>query len=333
MLQYLPQLSAHWEIVVAPFFDDAYLRAAYRGETSFKAIACGFARRVRVALRMTRFELAWVEAELLPWIPWMLERSLFPPGVRIAADYDDAIFHRYDSHRFTSVRALLGHKVARLMQKASTVLAGNEYIAHYAARAGARRVEIIPTVVDLTRYQAGAVPRSGRLTIGWIGTPKTQHYLRVIEDALNYAHRELGARIVTIGARGATLRHTPVENRPWDERTEAAELEAIDVGIMPLIDSPWEQGKCGYKLIQYMACGKPVVASPVGVNRQIVEHGSDGYLASTAEEWIQAFRLLHADPHRALAMGRSGRNKVERSYSLTALAPRVHRVLEEACAK
>jgi len=216
------------------------------------------------------------------------------------------------------------------MRHASTVVAGNEYLAAYAERSGARRVEILPTVVDTSRYEAVDGRQADRFTIGWIGTPKTQHYLRLVADALDVAYRELHARIVLIGAAGVPIINTPTEVRPWTESTEANDLKALDVGIMPLVNSPWELGKCGYKLIQYMACGKPVVASPVGVNSKLVEHGTNGFLASTTEEWVHAFRSLRTNPDRASEMGKAGRIKVERSCSLAALVPRMQRVLAEA---
>ena len=92
---------------------------------------------------------------------------------------------------------------------------------------------------------------------------------------------------------------------------------------MPLIDSPWERGKCGYKLIQYMACGKPVIASPVGINKDIVSHGINGYVALTVDEWVKAFRALYSDAENRLAMGAKGRKLVEEKYCLQITAPRL----------
>ena len=119
-------------------------------------------------------------------------------------------------------------------------------------------------------------------------------------------------------------------NVPWREETEATEVSRFDVGVMPLPDEPFERGKCGYKLIQYMACGIPVVASPVGVNRQIVRHGESGFLASTAEEWIQALQLLHGDVALRKRMGAAGRRFFEREYSLQSTAPRLAEILRNA---
>ena len=121
--------------------------------------------------------------------------------------------------------------------------------------------------------------------------------------------------------------------RDWDEATETAGIGNFDVGIMPLPDNPWERGKCGFKLIQYMACGKPVVASPVGVNREIVVEGVNGFLASTQKEWVDALLRLKEDPDLRRTMGEKGRRMVEEEYCLQVTAPRLHRILLNAAGR
>jgi glycosyltransferase involved in cell wall biosynthesis len=116
---------------------------------------------------------------------------------------------------------------------------------------------------------------------------------------------------------------------PWSEETEVSEIQRFDIGIMPLVDSPWERGKCGYKLIQYMACGLPVVASPVGVNEEIVVNGENGYLARTPDDWLTAFRMLSADAVFRRNMGAFGRLAVERKYCLQVTAPRVAKLFND----
>jgi hypothetical protein len=115
----------------------------------------------------------------------------------------------------------------------------------------------------------------------------------------------------------------------WSEDSEVAMIQSMDIGIMPLTDSPWARGKCGYKLIQYMACGLPVVASPVGVNADIVEHGVNGFLATTEDEWRQALTTLLRDPDLRRRMGAAGRRKVETDYSLQVWGPRVAAIFHE----
>jgi glycosyltransferase involved in cell wall biosynthesis len=125
------------------------------------------------------------------------------------------------------------------------------------------------------------------------------------------------------------LDHVTVDIRAWSESSEVTELQQFDVGIMPLPDAPWERGKCGYKLIQYMACGLPVVASPVGASRDIVEHGTNGYLAQTVPEWVQALRALR-DPALRARLGAAGRAKVEQAYCVQVFVPRLASLLRES---
>jgi glycosyltransferase involved in cell wall biosynthesis len=122
-----------------------------------------------------------------------------------------------------------------------------------------------------------------------------------------------------------------VESIPWSEETEVERIAEFDVGIMPVPDEPFERGKCGYKLIQYMASRKPVIASPVGVNRNIVEQGTNGFLADTAGEWDASIEKLARSPAMRHAFGARGFEKVERMYSLRVWAPRVAELLRAAC--
>ena len=117
---------------------------------------------------------------------------------------------------------------------------------------------------------------------------------------------------------------------PCSLQTEAAELARCDVGIMPLPDAPWERGKCGYKLIQYMASGLPVVASPIGANREIVIPGETGFLAAGSEEWAEGLSRLFDDPGLRARMGAAGRAGAERLYSVGATAPRLAQLLHRA---
>jgi glycosyltransferase involved in cell wall biosynthesis len=172
--------------------------------------------------------------------------------------------------------------------------------------------------------------RDGRFNIGWIGTPVTARHLLTIRDALEAACTGGDARVTAIGSGPVDLGGAPTEVRAWSEQTQAADIAGIDAGIMPLPDESWERGKCGYKLIQYMACGKPVVASPVGVNCHIVEHGVNGFLASTADEWVTALASLRDDPALRARMGAAARRKVEGEYSLQVAAPRLAALLREA---
>jgi glycosyltransferase involved in cell wall biosynthesis len=138
---------------------------------------------------------------------------------------------------------------------------------------------------------------------------------------------------VAIGAREDQVADGPFLAKPWSEADEVRSLKGLDIGIMPLPDEPWTRGKCGYKLIQYMASGLPVVASPVGVNGDIVRHGENGFLASTEREWNEALSRLIADPDLRRRMGALGRRRVEREFSLKVQAPRLERLVRSVAAR
>lgn len=329
-MQYLPALTSEgFDVQVAPFFDDAYLYALYSGQ-GVKGSKLGYvSQRIRQMRTYPQPDLIWLEYEALPWVPWMIERSFLPRGVPIVSDYDDAVFHRYDKNRRRTVRSILGDKIGHVMAASALVMAGNRYIANYAERFETPRLETVPTVVDLDLYTIvpEAINRDD-LSVGWIGTPETwQAFASPIHHVLDQILVEHGAQFRAIGAGMQPSYTGTLEILPWTERTEVSLIQSMNIGVMPLPNTDWARGKCGYKLIQYMACGLPVVASPVGVNKDIVEHGVNGFLAETDVEWRSAIETLLADTELRHRMGAAGRRKVEEQYSLQVWGPRVAQML------
>ena len=333
MTQYFPALrDAGAKITVSPLLEDSYVRALYAGQRALGSLLRGFARRVGAMLSAGGFDLVWVEKELLPWLPPIVER--LPGGVPWVVDYDDAVFHRYDLHRSALVRALLGSRIDTVMHRADVVVAGNAYLAERARTAGCKRVEVVPTVVDLLRYPIRKPHvAGGAVVIGWIGSPSTAYYLRDIASVIDALQRRFTVHALAVGARPDQVLGTPFQAVPWNEAQEAALVASFDIGIMPLPDEPWERGKCGYKLIQYLACGVPVVASPVGVNREIVQPGINGLLATEPAEWERALVRLISDAELRQRMGEFGRQRVETGYSLQAQAPRMLSILQTVARK
>jgi glycosyltransferase involved in cell wall biosynthesis len=206
-------------------------------------------------------------------------------------------------------------------------------LAARAAQAGAPRIEIIPTVVDAQRYAIANHANGRQPVIGWVGSPATEHYVLDNRHVLEQVCLKHSARLLLVGARTEIAnqfgRVVP-EVAAWSEESEAAMIARMDIGIMPLRDSPWERGKCGYKIIQYMACGLPVVASPVGANVDIVRHGDNGFLAADAAAWQDGLEQLIKSPSLRTRMGHAGRAHVESEYSLMAQVPRLADVLHRA---
>lgn len=321
------------EVTLAPFFDDAYLWELYaRKPRQFVRIGVTYARRLRQLLGARRYDVVWLEKEALPWLPAWLETGCLR-GTRYVVDFDDAWFHRYGGHHWSLLRILLGGKLEAVVRRAQSVVVGNTYLEAWARAAGANNVVRLPSVVDTDRYPGIPAGERGTFTIGWIGHPLTAGYLHEVAAALRTLSRDETMVVRVVGAADTDLHGVRLECRPWCEQREVSEIEAFDVGIMPLPDTPWERGKCGYKLIQYMAAARPVVASPVGASGEIVKAGETGFLASGQEEWIAALTRLRDDPQLRREMGRRGRARVEACYSVQSNVATAARVLAEAAGK
>ncbi|MDD2767549.1 MAG: glycosyltransferase family 4 protein [Methylococcus sp.] len=336
LYQYIPYLAEQGiQVEISAFLSNAYLQALYaqRGRKPDQIVGA-YLRRLAALFQARRFDLLWIEKELFPWLPALGETLLERLGMPYVVDYDDAVFHNYDDHPNRLIRAVLGDKIDRVMRNARAVVAGNAYLAERAERAGAARVEIIPSVIDLNRYPEPAAPTrdpSEPVRIGWIGTPSTAEFLRPVRAPLQRIADNPALRLTLIGAGDTDIGVSGAERVGWSEGREYALLQMLDIGIMPLADLSWERGKCGYKLIQYMACGKPVVASPVGVNAEIVEPGINGFLASSDAEWNEALETLAGNATLRERMGRAAREKIVRGYSLQSQLPRLSEILTAAC--
>lgn len=325
-LAYGPALAeAGISVDYAPLLPNAHLRRLVKGErSSLPQIASYYAARLVALLKVRHYDLLWVHCELFPYLP-ALERLAGLGGRPLIFDYDDAIFHYYDSSSRPWVRWLLGRKLEPLLRAAAACTCGNEYLRDYAARFCERSL-VLPTIVDTAVYRPSRRrSEGGPVVIGWIGSPATWLSVRPLLPLLERLHRQQGVRIRAVGAGvAAKIDAFPgLELVDWSEETEVAEVQAMDIGIMPMLEEPFQRGKSGYKLIQYMACGLPVVASPIGVNNQIIDEGENGFLASGEREWSEALKRLIDDAALRLSMGDAGRKKVECEYSLATQAPRL----------
>lgn len=335
MFQYLSHLEKRgFTFEISSFFDECYVENLYVGkQKNFFRYLIYYSKRfsiiLAIATQLKKFDAVWIEKEAFPYLPAIFERLILVSGTPYILDYDDAIFHNYDGHRIALVRWLLGSKLNGLLQKSSAVLAGNKYLADYASQHGAQSVHFIPTVVDTARYDPNLEKEASPMRVGWIGTPYTARYLADLLPGLTAASKKADITLVTIGS---PYLEAPaglsIEQHEWTEETESGLLASLHVGIMPLPDEPFERGKCGYKLIQYMASGCAVIGSPVGVNCQIVT-GDVGYLAKTNTEWAHALVALSSDPIKRRIMGENGRKKIEIHYSLNSILVKIENVLNK----
>jgi glycosyltransferase involved in cell wall biosynthesis len=262
---------------------------------------------------------------LFPFLPPSIEQLLV--RAPYLYDMDDAFYLRYRVGRLRAARPLLGCKFDRVIAGAAAVTCGSRVLSAYASRHN-DHVTHLPTVVDLDRYVPTRVPRDSAFTIGWIGSPTTSVYLSELINPLSVLGSEGAVNFVVIGGSAPPIPNVRVVHIPWEEASEVAHLNSLDVGVMPLYDDDWARGKCAFKLIQYMACALPVVASPVGANLEVVTPEC-GFLASDSGEWLAALRRLRDEPQLRRQMGASARQRVTKHYSLQEALPVMANVIQQ----
>lgn len=325
-IQYEPALAeAEISVDYAPFFPNDHLERLIAGRgVSRMAALRGYLGRVRTLIAARSYDALWVHYEIFPFLPGAMERLGRWTGKPIVVDYDDATFHVYDASLNPVVRRLLGRKLVPLLRNASVACCGNIYLQDYAAK-HCRKTIILPTVVDTDRYVPVTRNETKPIVIGWIGSPSTWKFVRPLLPLLRGLVNEFDLVIRAVGAGDAAQRDffPGLELVEWHEEGEVSAVQGMDIGIMPVDDGPFERGKCGYKLIQYMACGLPVVASPVGVNRTIVDPGHNGYLARNDAEWREALVNLILNRDLRAKFGQKGRKRVVSDFSLARHAPRL----------
>ncbi|MGC9000829.1 glycosyltransferase family 4 protein [Caldisericum sp.] len=330
LFQYIPYLNREGiKVDIVPLFSDEYIRNLYQnGRKPLRLVFKAYIKRLISLARIEKYDLLWIEKELFPMLPAWGEELISLLKIPYIVDYDDAIFHNYDLSKNVFVRSLLKDKIDIVMRKAAVVIAGNDYLAERALKAGAKRVEYLPSVVDLEKYKFSDEFNSDVFRIGWIGSPSTSKYLKLIYNVLIRFCSEHNTHLVLVGSGKINLPGIITEIREWSEEKEIADIQSFDVGIMPLPDEPWERGKCGYKLIQYMACGRPVIASPVGINDKLIVNGINGFKATTEEEWLNYLEELYKDYNLRKRIGQAGRKIVEEKYSVQVTTKQLVRIIK-----
>ena len=319
LAQYVPGLRLSGiDLEVTALLGDGYLSRTFQGGTypSYKLLK-DYLRRMVLLSQQRKYDMAILHVELFPFLPGFIESRLLK--IPYIYDFDDAFFLKYKAERFKRISFLLEDKFDPVVSRAAAVTAGNQYLAEYAKTWNSAAIWM-PTVVDTDRYMHAPRKRDKTFTVGWIGSPSTSVYLSELIQPLSELSREGPVRFVVIGGLCPPINGVDVVQLPWNEDTEVDLINTFDIGVMPLFADEWCKGKCALKLIQYMACGLPVVASPVGANVEVVD-AACGFLAENAEAWRDNFRRLRDDVSLRLSMGAAGRKKVENQYSLDRRLP------------
>jgi len=334
--QYFPYLREHGvQPTLHPFMSSALYRLRYtRGRLSRKAgyFFLSSLRRLLDVLHAGEVDVLFVHREAFPIGGHFVEQLLAHIGVPMVFDFDDAVYLPSPGGAGGWLQLLKRpERTARVIELADLVIAGNENLAAYARRYNPS-VTVIPTPVDTSVFRPASVAREdGRVVIGWVGSDTTAPYLLMIREALErVVRRHPQVEIQVIGGTRMPLEVPNLVSRRWTLEGELDTLRGFDIGIMPMPDSEWTRGKCGFKALLYMSVGVPPVCSPVGVTNEIIHDGINGLLASSTDEWVEKLSRLIDNTALRRQMGRSGRLTVEERFSLSSQAPRFLEALEQA---
>jgi len=271
-----------------------------------------------------------------------IHRRLFPPlefcyirkkAKKIIYDFDDALMYRSSGSKspYSFSRRV---KFAYMMKRVDFAIAGNQFLKSEVL-AYHPNVEVIPTSIDLSRYSLKEdFHQEGPITIGWLGSSSTLKYLKSLLPTFEKLYQEYPYfQIKMVCDQFLESDHVPMTKKRWSLEEEESDLKSFDIGIMPLFNDLWSQGKCGLKIIQYQGAGIPVVCTPVGVNRDLVEDGVNGFYAMTPKEWEEKLSLLIKNSELRERMGREGRKRILKNYTHQACAPRLFSILDRVTKK
>ncbi len=275
---------------------------------------------------LPRYDIVFLQRKRLAGLRlWLLKRR----AKRIVYDFDDSVMYRNSTAK-NPLSNTRRRRFARMLKASDAVIAGNEYLKKEALKYNPH-VEVIPSPIDIERYTSKSYDsKEEGVVLGWIGDHGSIHYLermRPVFEALGEKFPHLRLKIVcdTFFECG----QMEVIKKQWTPEDEVQDLQSFDIGLMPLMDDPWSWGKCGLKIVQYQGVGVPVVCTPVGINRDLVRDGENGFWAETREEWIQKLSLLIENRELRMRMGLNGRQRVKGFFSLQNCGPKMYALLRD----
>ena len=281
------------------------------------------AKRGAFTLGAARYDVAFLQRTALPQSA-IFERAARAMGAKLVFDFDDAIYMTPKG----GTNALRKRAFEAALSYSDHVIAGND---HLAAIAGVpEKTTVIPTVIDTDTFDARPFRERDEVVIGWMGTAGNFPALRMALPAIRrvLASRANARFVLVSNGRLPELEGVDrVEQRSWSRRTERDDLADFDVGVMPLIDDEWSRGKCGFKMIQYMASGRPVVASAVGANVSILEGSGAGALVRSGDEWERELLARVDDAGMRRREGEKARARAVSRYSVRAVVDELAGVL------
>ncbi len=280
----------------------------------------GFKEWVYMLRTIGKTDVVFVQRKRLPLYVLVLLRRM---GNKIVYDFDDAVMFKNSlSPDPYSKRRMMSFK--RMLRFTHLVIAGNGFLKEEAEKYHGR-VRVLPTPVDGERYKEKTYTERDTVNIGWIGDHGSIHYMESYKDVWEELGARFGKRVALTIICDTFIDTARIETRKvqWTYDREIDDLSGLDIGVMPLFDDLWSRGKCGFKIIQYLGVGVPVVCTPVGINKDVVEDGVSGFFASAKEEWVEKLSTLIGDGAMRTRMGKAGRRRIMEGYTAQVCAPKL----------
>jgi len=332
--QYLPYLrQRNIKCILHPFWSSpAYKKLYNNGKILFKLFyfLIGAFSRVWDSMMIFRYDMVFIHREAFPLGGAFFETFLSLLKKPFIFDFDDAIFLPSASRPNSFIEKLKSPaKVNSIIKKSSQVIAGNPYLADFSKPLNSS-VSVIPTSIDTEKYCHADKESRDKIIIGWMGSITTLDFLKILEPVfLSLSARFKNIEFVIVGGNYSCCGLSNITSKEWSLESEKDYLKGFDIGIMPVPDNEWTRGKCGFKAILYMGMGIPTICSPVGMNKEIIEDGVNGFLAYSQEEWTEKLSLLIKDSDLRKRIGSAGRRTVEEKYSVKINAPKLLAVLNK----
>ncbi|WP_223808989.1 glycosyltransferase family 4 protein [Rufibacter hautae] len=324
--QYYPYIKeAGYDITTSSFIDNQFWSIVYKPGNTLKKIlftVLAYFRRLKDLFTLHRYDVVYVHLWVTPIGPPIFEWLFRKFSKRLIYDIDDLIFLKPKSKSNPLINLIkFGNKPIYLMKEADHIITCTPHLDQFVRQFNPETTDISSTINTKAYLPRTNYTLKKKITLGWSGSHSTSKYVYLLKDVFLKLKAEFDFSLLVIGDQDFKMEGVEVNAIPWDESTEVEDLSKIDIGLYPLPNEEWVLGKSGLKALQYMALGVPTIATAIGANFRVIEHGVSGFLVNSPEEWLQAIRALVKDEELRRLIGTSAVERVDKYYSIKSNAP------------